>query len=69
MPGYVAVRFQSNLLQDFSKLCPGRSRKSRGRQALDALWFQLAVGLSFSTDGQQMLLRIDGQWTMAGCGD
>ena len=56
-----AVCFQSNLLQDFSKLSPGRSRKSRSRQVLDALWLELAVGLSFSTDGQQMLLRIDGQ--------
>ena len=56
-----AACFQSNLLQDFSKLSPGRSRKSRSRQVLDALWLELAVGLSFSTDGQQMLLRIDGQ--------
>ncbi|XP_070189691.1 rotatin-like isoform X1 [Littorina saxatilis] len=51
--------WKSTFLQDFSKLSPSRSRKSRSRQVLDALWFELAVGLSFSSDGQQMLLRIN----------
>lgn len=51
--------WKSNLLQDLSKLSPGRSRKSRSRQLLDSLWLELAVALSFSTDGQQMLLRLD----------
>ncbi|XP_076470158.1 rotatin-like isoform X2 [Babylonia areolata] len=51
--------WKSNLLQEFSKLSPSRSRKWRSRQLLDSLWLQLAVGLSFSTDGQSMLLRVD----------
>ena len=53
--------FQSNLLCDFSKLSPGRSRKSKGKQTMDLMWLELAVALSFSTDGQQMLLKNNGK--------
>ena len=56
--------FQSNFLQEFGSLNPKRSKvcKSKGRQLLiEVLWLELILNLSFSLEGQQMILKIPGK--------
>jgi len=54
------VMWKSNFLHGFSALSPHRTKKSKtGAGQLDGLWLSLFVNLSFSTDGQTMILKID----------
>lgn len=53
---------QSNFLQEFGKLNPKRSKGSKGKQLLhEVLWLELLLNLSFSLEGQQMILKIPGK--------
>jgi len=57
----VCWNLQSNFLHSFSALSPHKSKKSKvSSSQLDSLWLALFVNLSFSTDGQTMILKIDG---------
>ena len=49
--------FQSNFLADFACLNPKKSKKSKG---IETLWLELLLNLSFSMEGQQMILKISG---------
>ena len=58
---YCAVNVQSNFLHGFSTLSPHKTKKSKaGTSQLDGLWLSLFVNLSFSSEGQTMILKIDG---------
>ena len=57
---------QSNFLQGFSALSRHKTKKSKSSTAqLDGLWLALLVNLSFSTDGQTMILKIDGTYPVS----
>ncbi|XP_052274853.1 rotatin-like isoform X2 [Dreissena polymorpha] len=61
------IIWKSNFLQDFSNLNPKRSKafKSKGKQYLtETLWLELLLNLSFSLEGQQMILKIPGTVTI-----
>jgi len=56
------VDVQSNFLHGFSSLSPHKTKKSKLiASQLDGLWLALFVNLSFSTEGQTMILKIDGR--------
>ncbi|XP_041375404.1 rotatin-like [Gigantopelta aegis] len=55
-----SILFKCNFLNDFSKLNPKRTKKSKQKNVLEVCWFELLTNLSFSVDGQQMLLKING---------
>ncbi|KAK7504713.1 hypothetical protein BaRGS_00004199, partial [Batillaria attramentaria] len=55
----LSAECRSKFLQGFSHLSPVRSRKSRCRQMVDYMWLELAVSLSFSTEGQNTLLNVN----------
>ena len=53
--------FQSNFLGDFANLNPKKSKKGKSRQVtMETLWLELLLNLSFSMEGQQMILKITG---------
>jgi rotatin len=51
---------QSNFLHEFSTLSPHKTKKSRSSCQVDALWLALLVNLSFSIEGQSMILKVEG---------
>ncbi|KAL5022092.1 hypothetical protein ScPMuIL_001247 [Solemya velum] len=53
------IIWKCNFLKDFSELTPQKTRKGKLRQTLEVLWLELFVNLSFSTEGQQMILKIN----------
>ncbi|WAR12086.1 RTTN-like protein, partial [Mya arenaria] len=53
------ILWKSNFLQEFSNLNPKRSKGNKGRQlATEQLWLELLINLSFSLEGQQIILKI-----------
>ncbi|WAR12009.1 RTTN-like protein, partial [Mya arenaria] len=53
------ILWKSNFLQEFSNLNPKRSKGNKGRQlATEQLWLELLLNLSFSLEGQQIILKI-----------
>ena len=56
------VMWKSNFLHGFSALSPHKTKKGSGQ--LDGLWLSLFVNLSFSADGQTMILKIDGSLSL-----
>ncbi|XP_053402565.1 rotatin-like [Mercenaria mercenaria] len=55
------IIWKSNFLQEFGSLNPKRSKtaKAKGKQILhEVLWLELLLNLSFSLEGQQMILKI-----------
>jgi rotatin len=58
------INLQSNFLQEFGSLNPKRSKtaKAKVKQVLhEVLWLELLLNLSFSLEGQQMILKIPGK--------
>jgi len=59
------LRLQSNFLHGFSALSPHKTKKLKTSSRsghLHSLWLNVFVNLSFTTDGQTMILKIDGQF-------
>ena len=57
--------FQSNFLGGFGSLNPKKSKKAKSRQVvMETLWLELLLNLSFSMEGQQMILKISGRKTL-----
>ena len=52
--------FQSNFLNEFGTLSPKKPKKSKTIRALESLWLDVFVNLSFCTEGQNMILKIQG---------
>ena len=64
----VLLTIQSNFLHGFSALSPHKTKKSKVTSGqLDGLWLALFVNLSFSTEGQTMILKTDGKFTLLLC--
>ncbi|XP_069111957.1 rotatin-like isoform X2 [Argopecten irradians] len=51
------IVFKSNFLREFLSLNPRKSKKTKHTQNLELFWLELLVNLSFSVEGQQMLLK------------
>ncbi len=51
--------FQNNFVDDFPKISLAK-KKNKAQKALESLWLDLLVNLSFSTDGQNMILKVPG---------
>jgi rotatin len=60
------VLWKSNFVHDFSTLTIilGKGKKSKLQRSLEGLWLDLLVNLSFSTDGQNMILKITDAMTI-----
>ncbi|XP_064598734.1 rotatin-like [Liolophura sinensis] len=52
------ILWKSNFLNEFSKLNP-KKQKSKSKQNVEGLWLDLLLNLSFSTEGQQMICKIN----------
>lgn len=53
------IIWKNNFLNEFSNLNPKRPMKTKGRQLVnEVFWLELLLNLSFSLDGQQMILKI-----------
>ena len=52
--------FQNNFLQEFGSLTPAKNKKTKVARVVEGLWLDLLLNLSFSTEGQSMILKIDG---------
>ncbi|KAK3799170.1 hypothetical protein RRG08_051444 [Elysia crispata] len=57
------VLWKSPFVNQFSQLNP-RKRKGKIRAAVDLLWCELLLALSFSVDGQQIILKIPDSLTV-----
>ncbi|ELU06616.1 hypothetical protein CAPTEDRAFT_220120 [Capitella teleta] len=53
------ILWKSNFLHEFSALAPKKSRKSKNQQIVENLWLELMVNLSFSTEGQNLIMKIN----------
>ncbi|XP_060080267.1 rotatin-like [Ylistrum balloti] len=51
------IVFKSNFLREFLSLNPRKSKKTKHTQNMELFWLELLVNLSFSVEGQQMLLK------------
>ncbi|KAK3086250.1 hypothetical protein FSP39_015771, partial [Pinctada imbricata] len=51
------VIYKSNFLRDFLDLNPRKTKKSKRVLLMEQLWTELLVNLSFSLEGQQMILK------------
>ncbi|XP_078688146.1 rotatin-like isoform X1 [Branchiostoma floridae x Branchiostoma belcheri] len=52
------ILWKSNFLQGFSSVVPGKGGKDKKQNSLAARWLAVLVNVSFSLDGQQMLIKI-----------
>ncbi|CAH1270657.1 RTTN [Branchiostoma lanceolatum] len=52
------ILWKSNFLQGFSAVVPGKGGKDKKQNSLAARWLAVLVNVSFSLDGQQMLIKI-----------
>ncbi|KAK3610373.1 hypothetical protein CHS0354_008649 [Potamilus streckersoni] len=52
------IIWKSNFLREFSELNPRKTKKGKNKQQNEGLWLELLVNLSFSTEGQQIILKI-----------
>ncbi|XP_078608122.1 rotatin-like isoform X2 [Branchiostoma floridae x Branchiostoma japonicum] len=52
------ILWKSNFLQGFSTVVPGKGGKDKKQNSLAARWLAVLVNVSFSLDGQQMLIKI-----------
>ena len=52
--------FQNNFLDEFPRVSKAKSKKNKVQKAYESLWLDLLVNLSFSTDGQNMILKTTG---------
>ncbi|XP_050395156.2 rotatin [Patella vulgata] len=56
------IMWKCNMLSEFTQLNPQKSKKQKPKhkQYLDVLWLDLLVNLSFTTDGQQIIFKVNG---------
>ncbi|KAL3860206.1 hypothetical protein ACJMK2_010362 [Sinanodonta woodiana] len=52
------IIWKSNFLREFSELNPRKTKKRKNEKQNEGLWLELLVNLSFSTEGQQIILKI-----------
>ncbi|KAK2169790.1 hypothetical protein LSH36_7g17006 [Paralvinella palmiformis] len=53
------ILWKSNFLHEFAGFSPKKNKKNKQSRLLETLWLKLLVNLSFSTEGQNMILKID----------
>ncbi|XP_062593037.1 rotatin-like isoform X3 [Saccostrea cucullata] len=51
------IMFKSNFFREFTELNPRKTKKTKHNKNLEIYWLELMVNLSFSTEGQQMILK------------
>ncbi|XP_078335545.1 rotatin-like [Crassostrea virginica] len=51
------IMFKSNFFREFTELNPRKPKKSKKAKSLEVYWLELILNLSFSTEGQQMILK------------
>ncbi|XP_056009232.1 rotatin-like isoform X2 [Ostrea edulis] len=51
------IMFKSNFFKEFTELNPKKKKKNKQHKNLETYWLELMVNLSFSTEGQQMILK------------
>ncbi|XP_052063673.1 rotatin-like [Mytilus californianus] len=52
------IMFKSNFLSEFAEMNPRKTKKTKKQQFLEVCWLELLLNLSFSVEGQQMILKI-----------
>lgn len=51
------IMFKSNFFREFLELNPRKTKKSKHVKKIEVYWLELMLNLSFSTEGQQMILK------------
>lgn len=51
---------KSNFFREFLELNPRKTKKSKQVKKMEVYWLELMLNLSFSTEGQQMILKTGG---------